>query len=183
MELTSQQVKDIVQGLRSRGIDVGLRDVSFVVLARAFGDEALAYRAIFGDRPARPFEEYVEAQTLADVKAAIDADAPADDGDAPSPAVSFDDLKDGLIADMRALEELREAKNEDGQPVLDPKEMAQVVARLADIRVKLTEKFNTTERVVEQRVVVEQKFDSVCPYCHHEIAVGPMRQQRESTIF
>lgn len=173
MELTSQQVRDIVQELRSRGLDVRLRDVSFVVLASAFGDDALAYRAIFGDKPDKNIEEYLEQPMVQEVKASIAAASPSSDEPAEAQAISFDDLKDGLIADMRALEELRESKDENGSPVLDPKEMAQVVARLADIRVKLTEKFNTTERVVEQRVVVEQKYDTICPYCRHEIAIGP----------
>ncbi|MBO7684840.1 MAG: hypothetical protein J6Y20_04735 [Lachnospiraceae bacterium] len=183
MELTSQQVKEIVQGLRSRGLDARLRDVSFVVLASVFGDEALAFRAIFGDRPQCPLEEYLEQPMVQEVKASIAAASPSSDEPAEAQAISFDDLKDGLIADMRALEELREAKDEKGVPVLDPKEMAQVVARLADIRVKLTEKFNTTERVIEQRVVVDQKFDSVCPWCGREIALGPLQKAKDRTIF
>ena len=183
MELTSQQVKDIVQGLRSRGLDARLRDVSFVVLASVFGDEALAFRAIFGDRPQCPLEEYAAQPMIKELRDAVDAASPEADAGGAQQAISFDDLKDGLIADMRALEELREAKDENGQPVLDPKEMAQVVARLADIRVKLTEKFNTTERVVEQRVVVEQKFDSVCPWCGREIALGPLQKAKDRTIF
>ena len=183
MALTSQQVKDLIVGMRSRGLEVGLRDVSFAVLSNVFGDEALAYRAAFGDAPEMTQEQYLAQPKVTEVKTAILEAIPGQaEAQKDGSLISFDDLKEGLINDMRSLEALRDAKDENGVPRLDAKELAQVVGRIADIRVKLTEKFNTTERVIEQRVVVEQKLDSVCPYCHHEIAVGPQIKS-QSTLF
>lgn len=184
MVLTSQQVRDIVVGMRSRGLDVGLRDVSFAVLASVYGDESLAFRALFGDAPEIPVEEYLAMPKVAEVKKAV-LDEQPDNGEVTGGTViSFDDLKEGLIADMRALEKLRDSADDEGNPTLEAKEMAQVVGRIADIRVKLTEKFNTTERVVEQRVVVEQKFSSICPYCNREIALPPGPQVKPpDTLF
>lgn len=174
MVLTSQQVRDLVSGMRSRGLDVGLRDVSFAVLSSVYEDEPLAFRAIFGDSPEIPMAEYMALPKVEEVRKAIIDEKPDTNG-GDSPAISFDDLKGGLIDDMRALEKLRDSVDNEGHPTLEAKEMAQVVGRIADIRVKLTEKFNTTERVVEQRVVVEQKYDSICPGCGREISVpfGP----------
>ena len=86
---------------------------------------------------------------------------------------SFDELKQGLVDDMNALIELRDQKNDDGDPVLDPKEMATVVGKITDIRAKLVDKFSVSEQVTEQRVVVNQKYNAICPYCHHELAVDP----------
>lgn len=182
MELTPQQVKDIVLGLRDRGMDVVLRDVSFVVLASVYGDESLAFRAIFGGSPDVDEESYLALPKLLEVRKAVLAAQPERPAESSGDAVSFDDLKEGLIADMRALEELRDLKDDEGRSALDAKELATVVARIADIRVKLTEKFNTTERVVEQRVVVNQKFNSVCSWCGHEIAIGPQNKP-ESELF
>lgn len=175
MVLTAQQVRDLVVGMRSRGLDVGLRDVSFAVLASVYGDESLAFRAVFGDSPEIPVEEYLALQKVDEVRKAVLDEQPDGDASSGGSAISFDDLKEGLIDDMRALEKLRDAVDNEGHPTLEAKEMAQVVGRIADIRVKLTEKFNTTERVVEQRVVVEQKYDSICPGCGREISVpsGP----------
>lgn len=180
MVLTSQQVRDLVLSLRSRGFDVGLRDVSFAVLSLVYADEALAFRALFGDTPEVSLDEYAAQPKIDEVKSAISVDAQTSETGSDGPVVSFDDLKEGLIADMRALEALRDSKDDEGRPALEPKEMAQVVGRIADIRVKLTEKFNTTERVVEQRVVVEQKFDSICPNCGHEIASAQKTSVQES---
>ena len=48
------------------------------------------------------------------------------------------------------------------------KEMATVVGRIADIRVKLTDKYGATQKEDNHRVVVISKYSSVCPYCHKE---------------
>ena len=181
MVLTQQQVKDLVLGLRAKGLDVGLRDVSFAVLSSVYCDDALAFRALFGDAPEVPADEYLASAKVAAVKEAI-RPPEQEEGQEPGPAISFDDLKEGLIADMRALEDLRDSKDEEGRPALEPKEMAQVVGRIADIRVKLTEELTTTERVIEQRVVVEQKFDAVCPFCGREIAIG-VQKKSAGTLF
>ena len=174
----ANDVREILTKLRGLGMNAGFRDVSYAVLSRIYEEPELAYRCVFGDSPELTFEAYHAQAYVASVGASVaeffrEEETPADGAGEEVETVSFDDLKKGLIEDMRSLEKLRDSTNMEGGPILDAKEMAQVVARIADIRVKLTEKFNTTERVVEQRVVVEQKFSSVCPWCHHEIAVDP----------
>lgn len=170
MGLTASQVKDLIIGLRSRGLEVGLRDVSFAVLSCAYGDDALAFRSTFGDSPEMTLDEYMAQKKIEEVL--LEVRPFFEEKDVPD-GISFDELKSGLIEDMRSLEALRDSKDEDGKPSLDPKELATVVQRIADIRVKLTDKFGTTERVVEQRVVVESKHTDVCPYCHHEFSLNP----------
>lgn len=178
MGISNDDVREILSGLREQGIEAGLRDVSCAVLVHVYGDRLMAYRSVFGEPPSEgEYNAYwVERKTIAiEHEVGKFFQEKSDDQ-----TVSFDDLKQGLIDDMNSLIELRDSRNvKDGKdcgPVLEPKEMAQVVARIADIRVKLTEKFNTTERVVEQRVVVEQKYSGVCEYCGHEIAIQPVSQ-------
>jgi len=174
MGISNDDVREILSGLREQGVEAGLRDVSCAVLVHVYGDRLMAYRSVFGEPPSEgEYNAYwVERKTIT-IEHEVGKFFPEESDDQ---TVSFDDLKQGLIDDMNSLIELRDAKKiVDGKEyaALDPKEMAQVVARIADIRVKLTEKFNTTERVVEQRVVVEQKYSGVCEYCGHEIAISP----------
>ena len=173
--LTTEQIREIINPLREEGLQVGLRDVAYAVLSIVYvGGRETAFRSVFGDSPEIPFDKYIARPETERVLAAVsDALAPAGPRSGGGDEITFDDLKQGLIDDMRSLEELRDQRTDEGGPLLEPKEMAQVVARIADIRVKLSEKFNTTEHVVEQRVVVDSKYDSVCPYCHHEISVDP----------
>ena len=177
----ADDVREIVTKLRGLGMMAGLRDVSFAVLSRIYGDPQMAYRSIFGDSPEMDLPEYSSQAHVSAVAAQVDKFFYPDEGDADESgqSLSFDDLKQGLIDDMNALIELRDKRTNEGGPMLEPKEMAQVVARIADIRVKLTEKFNTTEHVVEQRVIVENKFDTICPVCHHEISVDPSLFEKE----
>ena len=165
-------VREIVNELRGRGLDAGLRDVTFAIMNKMFGDQAFAFRCAFGDPPykAEP-EEYFKCEKVKSVREALEKFFPS--GEEEQQLVTFDELKKGLIDDMNALILLRDQQTDDGKSTLEPKEMAQVVARIADIRVKLTEKFNTTQRVLEQRVVVENKYNGICPYCRHEISVDP----------
>ena len=45
---------------------------------------------------------------------------------------------------------------------------------LKDIAIKLNDKFDVKEEVKDQIVIVEEKFDAICPYCSHEVALKPM---------
>lgn len=184
--MDERRVRELISMLQARGYDdAGLRDVIYAMLAIIFGpDRRIGYKALFQDGSAPPFDQYdhlgkIEALRIAltDDLSWVPGTGKPDNGGTGQEEVSFDDLKQGLIDDMRALEELRDARNDNG-PLLDPKEMAQVVARIADIRVKLTDKFGTTERVVEQRVVVNQKYNAICA-CGREIYLPPGAQIKD----
>lgn len=167
-KLTNQQIKDIIAELEKSGKRVGLKDISYVFLSRIYDDRVQAYKVIFG-KNTEGFQAYDSSDIVAQIDAAIrglNLDVVGDE------SISFDELKRGLVEDMQSLIALRDQVDEDGKPVLEPKEMSTVVARIADIRVKLTSKFGATEKTAEQRVVVHQKYDSICPYCRHEIATG-----------
>lgn len=170
-KLKTEQVKGIIDALRGAGLSVGLRDVTYAVLSEiGFSERALAFRAVFGDSPEVPLDEYGALEKSVRTASAV-REALYSGSGSRGEEITFDELKSGLIDDLRALEKLRDSVDGDGNPVLDAKEMAAVVARITDIRVKLTEKFNTTETVVEQRVEVLQKYSDICPYCHREISL------------
>ena len=182
--MEESQVRDLVMGLRDAGHDVGLRDAAYALLARTMGaSRHLGYRAIFGDNPEVAFDLYEKEERVIRMRDEVERLLESLPAESRGDTVSFDELKQGLIDDMHALEELRDSRNpETGAPLLDAKEMAQVVARIADIRVKLTEKFGTTERIIEQRVVVNAKFNAICPHCGHEVSAPPSEQTNQ-TLF
>lgn len=173
MLLNIDQVKGLLSELKEGRYDVGLRDLSYVILCRSFADHQLAFRALFHDQPDLPFELYDRSDKVNAITSFLEDNYPDDAPVASQPAgkeeaISFDDLKQGLIDDMKSLEALRDMKDEEGNPTLEPKEMATVVGRIADIRVKLTDKYGATQKEDNHRVVVISKYSSVCPYCHKE---------------
>jgi uncharacterized protein YyaL (SSP411 family) len=172
--ITQSNLREIVAEMKARGYDVAASDICYYLLCELIEDERTVYKALYGERPEEPYEVYTISNKTQELKNYLDGkfqfEGKPDAGSVDE--LSFDDLKQGLVEDMNALLELRDSVDDEGRPVLDPKEMASVVRQIADIRVKLTEKFGTTEKSEEQRVVVLQKYDSICPYCGREIALG-----------
>lgn len=181
----AQDVRDLVARGREKGYDVGLRDISYALLAHLYEDPLLAFRSIFGDVADVPFEDYAASEKAAYVSGEVVAripavqDAPAETREekaAPSEeGMTYDEIKRGLEEDLKALIALRDSVDAEGYPTLEPKEMASVVGQIATIRVRLVEKFGTVNRNDEQRVVVMQKYDHVCPWCGHEVASPPRK--------
>ena len=170
--INKSELREIIAEMKSRGYDVVVRDVFYYFLCGIFDDEKTVYRTLFGENPETSFAEYTVSNMTQDLKSYLSFRYMDLDTAVVNDGQSFDELKQGMYKDLKALEDLRDQKDDDGEAVLDPKEMASVVRQIADIRVKLTEKFGTTEKSEEQRVVVFQKYDSICPYCGREIAVG-----------
>lgn len=180
MRLSNEQVREVMKASRGEGFDVGLRDLSYVLLSGMYEDPMYAFRAIFGDEPAQPFKQYSEEARLAFVSEYISEhfnegqSLKSAEESSEVTGISFDEIKRGMEDDLKALIELRDTTKADGSPALDAKDLAAVVGRIADIRVKLTEKFGTTEKSEEQRVVVHQKFNDICWKCGAEIARRPL---------
>lgn len=173
MLLNNEQVKGVISELKEQGYAVGMKDISYVLLCRFFQDHQLAFRTLFQDQPDLPFEIYDQSDKVIAIEDFLDTnyreESPSDAGDKKADdTISFDELKQGLVDDMKSLEALRDLKDEDGVPVLDPKEMATVVGRIADLRVKLTEKYGATQKEDNHRVIVVSKYTKVCPHCGKE---------------
>lgn len=174
MQITNEQIKEILSEMKEKGYDVGLRDLSYAILSRFYVDRNSAFRVVFGENADLPFDMYDASEKAVAIEEYMadhffetteTVEVKQDEG------MSFDEIKKGLIEDMNALIVLRDSVDADGVSVLEPKEMATVVGRIADIRSKLVEKFGTTEKSEEQRVVVMNKYNSICPYCGREVSV------------
>lgn len=173
MLLNNDQVKGIISELKEQGYSVGMKDISYVLLCRFFQDHQLAFRTLFQDQADLPFELYDQCDRVIAIGDFLDTNYHEDsvvvgETKKPDETISFDELKKGLVEDMKSLEALRDMKTEDGEPALDAKEMATVVGRIADLRVKLTEKYGATQKEDNHRVIVVSKYTKVCPHCGRE---------------
>lgn len=189
MKLAASDMKATIAALKEGGYDVGLRDICYVMLSRVFEEPVYAYKALFsGVKDAEQFDEYSIDDKIEELTSYLAKRIPEakekpevekiDDhsGDASKSSddnLSFDEIKKGLEEDLASLVALRDQVDEDGNSVLDPKEMASVVGRISAVRVALVEKFGSTQENVEQRIVIAQKYNDICPFCGHEIAVDP----------
>lgn len=189
MKLNTEQLKQIISEAKSAGFDIGLRDLSYAMLLRFYEDGIYAYRIAFGDNPDTPYMGYANSPKCAFICDYFDRNYPEvevkeeeeekepEEKPTTDEGLSYDEIKRGLEEDLQSLIELRDSKDEDGNPTLEPKEMATVVGRIADIRTRLVERFGTVNKEVEQRVVVLSKYSDICPHCGREIAVDPSHQK------
>lgn len=190
MKLSNDDIRAIIDEGSKRGLSVGLRDISYAMLERMLEEPVYAFRSVFGDNPQVSFDTYRNSNKAMYVSselyrlipegqetAAAEDSVVTDDGEMQSETMSFDEIKAGLETDLKMLEELRDSRDANGYPSLDPKEMATVIARIADIRTKLVERFGSSEKKEEQRVIVMQKYNDICPHCGREVAIDPTHRK------
>ena len=74
-------------------------------------------------------------------------------------AITFEENRDALIRYLGEIQKLMDEKK------IEPKDGMKM---MTDIRLKLNDKFNIKEAQVEQRIIVQPKFNYVCQYTHKE---------------
>lgn len=177
--LDKNAIKRIIAKMQDTGYNVCLRDIAYVLLCLHINDKPLAYLAAFGENiDAKGIADYSESDRMYTLSTLMKAETEkgsevkqdlddTEDEDKLPDSMSYDEVKAGLEDDLRRLIAIRDNMGE----TADPKEAATIAGRIADIRMKLVERFGTQSKSEEGRIVVLQKFNDICPYCHREIAV------------
>lgn len=161
-------IRDIIAKARRDGHDTGMKDIAFVVLERAFGDSLAAYRCLFDTvAKQRDAEDYVREPKTVYLRKAVPHDGPVKGaktereggGDSDMEDLSFEENKAEMI---RLLDEIRE-KMDSGE--MEAKDGLKL---MTDIRTRLNDKFGTAEKSEERRVIVNVKYNTICPTTRRE---------------
>ena len=83
---------------------------------------------------------------------------------ADSTTITFDENRAGMEDDLRYIEKFIKEK----EGILDPKDIAALMGKKSDLRVKLNDKFGANEQKEEQRIIVMHKSDFICDRQHCE---------------
>lgn len=166
--ISTEQVKQAIEDCKKAGHEVGIRDIAYVFLSKNFDDIRMPYRCLFGlDVDYNPdyAETYDKTGTMEYLKGYVDmnfSDGPkkkkkkvADDGD----DITFEENK----AYMLKLKKDIEKAIEDGEM-----EKKDGYKALADISVKLNDKFQVQGEAKEQMVMVNTKYNAICEACGRE---------------
>ena len=181
------KLESIINEAKKRSYDVRVRDVGYATLVVGLGDEDLAHKLIFGDDgniatykelPHVKFlVNYLNAENLkrkeskeAEDIAKLIAKSKGKKTDNTDGSMTFEENREGIETQLREIVELKkEAMNPMGEEQgADLKTLALLQKTEADLRVKLNDKFGAAEKTAEQYIIVQKKFDFVCPYTHHE---------------
>lgn len=180
MNIGIDEIKKLIEDAGKKGFKVSVRDIAFVILNDAFDNVDVAYKCLFGSDEGF-IQEYATAYSrtgaieyVKDYIELIDSrnkgkkkkgKKQSDDDD-----ISFDENK----AYMLKLKKDTEKAMEDGD--IEKKDGLKI---LADISVKLNDKFNVKDANDDgQVVIVQSKFNAICE-CGREIYIPTKEELME----
>lgn len=168
MVLSNDKINSIISKCAEHSHDVRVRDVSYAILSRFYEDKEVAYRCIFGNDGM--FESYSKRQSIVCLEKYLKANVFYDD----SKDITFEENK----AYMLKLKRDTEAAMESGD--IEKKDGLKI---LADLSVKLNDRFQVKEEVKDQIVQVCNKFNDICPNCGIEISRGPISKEEAMNMY
>ena len=168
MNISIEDIKKIIEDASKKGFKIGVRDIAFVVLLDAFENEDIAYKCLFGSESGF-MQEYasVYARTGAVEYIKDYIDILSSNNGSRGKKQDIDDITfDENKAYMIKLKKDTEEAMANGE--IEKKDALKI---LADISVKLNDKFNVKDANEDRQVVIVQnKFNAICE-CGREIYV------------
>lgn len=155
--ISYNDIKDIINSLKTEGIEARVRDVAYLVMCDSFVDKALAAKVAYqeDDKPSNKVLSML-AERLKPF------------GIGTVTTISKDENREELL---KLLQKIQDAER-DG--TIDPKDAIKIEA---DIRVKLNDKFNIEEEEGQRRIiVVPQKHDIICKWTSRECSAMPSKE-------
>ena len=171
--INKKRIDKIKAEFFGKGIEVSTTDIGFAVLSIVMGDD-LAYEAIFGGAV---MSDYAKSERITKLKEKVTdyiGGGSIVAGGGAKADITFEENKAYMIELKRRTEQ---AMQDDD---IDTKDGLTI---LKDLSVKLNDKFNVADKTINQVVVVNQKYSSVCEYCHHEIAPYPIPKEEAMRIY
>ena len=156
--MTNEQIKDTIEQFEDDG-GIRVRDIAYILLSHMFDDSKTAYKCLFGNEDG--FVKYVGDEMREKLEAYM-----TDMGyirsmstDDYTGGISFEENKGQMVAMISRIEK----DMTDG--MVDRKDGYSLIK---DIRTKLNDKFKVEAKKQDRMIIVEKKFDFVCPYTRHE---------------
>lgn len=155
--ISYNDIKDIINSLKTEGIEARVRDVAYLVMCDSFVDKGLAAKVA-----------YQEDDKPSNKALSILAEKLKPFGIGAVTTISKDENREELL---KLLQRVQDAEREG---TIDPKDAIKIEA---DIRVKLNDKFNIEEEEGQRRIiVVPQKHDIICKWTSRECSAMPSKE-------
>lgn len=170
------KLKDIektITDMTALGHEVSVRDISFVILSKEFDSASIAYKAIYGkDCNSSDIEEYGKCRKISALRTYIASNfnkeaktvkkTSKNKDEISLSDISFEENKGALIEMIKRIPTLiTEGK-------LSEKDAFKLEM---EARTKLNDKFDVEKEQGQQYVIVEKKFNFICPHLHKECYV------------
>lgn len=155
--ISYNDIKDIINSLKTEGVEARVRDVAYLVMCDSFVDKGLAAKVA-----------YQEDEKPSNKVLSMLAEKLKPFGIGAVTTISKDENREELL---KLLQRVQDAEREG---TIDPKDAIKIEA---DIRVKLNDKFNIEEEEGQRRIiVVPQKHDIICKHTNRECSAMPSKE-------
>ena len=162
--ISNDRTLEIIDIMKKKGYDVRVRDIAYVLLCRHFREQAVAYKSIWGEASETDIKKYNNSKLVTALKKYIEDTFFNTSG----LDISFEENKAYMLKLKKDTEEAIVNKE------LDKKDGLKI---LADLTIQLNNKFSIKEDKKDTVVIVNQKYNAVCPYCSHEVSARPMSKE------
>lgn len=161
--LSEDRIKEIIEDCKDKGYEIKVRDISFMILSKYMPDD-IAYKSLFYSEDLSS-EEYVASTKIVFLKSywKYNINEEMFNSVADVKGITYDENKSAMEQLIRDL--TRSIENDDYS---DEKSKITAQKTVADLRIKLSEKFNVASENKEQVVQVETKFNFICPHTRKE---------------
>lgn len=177
MAMTVDEIKDIIKESRLAGHDVKMKDVAYIIVRTVIDDRAVAYRSVFDTaesedsvkqyemQPGIKFlknrlKKYVSPKTQKSAASAPKVqDTSVKDISSKYKDITFEENKEAMLELIDEIQEGMRNKEID---------VAVGLKMQTDIRTKLQDKFEVSNKKDEHRIVVNTKFNHICEWTRKE---------------
>lgn len=155
--VTNEQIIKIVDVMAKKGHSIRVLDISYLLLCDIYDDRLVSYKSVFGNADDSVIKAYHESKMITDLRDCLYSEALLFKDD-----ITFEENKRYMLK-LKADTERAMANNE-----MEKKDGLKI---LADISVKLNDKFGAKEELKDQMVVVNCKYNSICESCGRELYI------------
>lgn len=176
--ISNEQIKRAIEDCARANHTISVRDISYVLLSMQFDDPLVAYKCIFGndyDYNQDYHATYDQTSTMTYLKSYVEYTLLNDKKKKKKTEdISFEENKAYMLSLKKQTEDAMAAGE------IDKKDGLKI---LADLSVKLNDKFNVSDSSQEQYVHVFAKYDAVCSRCGAEISRRPISKEEAIEMY
>ena len=176
--ISNEQIKRAIEDCARANHTISVRDISYVLLSMQFDDSLVANKCVFGndyDYNQDYHATYDQTSTMTYLKSYVEYTLLNNKAKKKKTEdISFEENKAYMLSLKKQTEEAMAAGE------IDKKDGLKI---LADLSVKLNDKFNVSDSSQEQYVHVFAKYDAVCSRCGAEISRRPISKEEAIEMY
>lgn len=169
--ITINDIEKIIKDATKMKLEVTVRDISYVLLFFKYSVKDIAYKSIFDkDASSETIEKYDKSKVVQFLKTYIESSFNDIQKEEPK-KISVETLEreiskeENKAAIIQLIDEIKEAEL---KGLIGKKDSLKMQG---DLRNKLDKTLDSSEEDNTKFIIVNQKFNSICPYCSREISV------------